>query len=56
MRERTKSVNVRNAPQFAMWRVRAVAWGLLAGFVVLVGRGIYLQVVQHEDLTRRGDA
>ncbi|MCC7068698.1 MAG: penicillin-binding protein 2 [Burkholderiales bacterium] len=56
MRERTKSVNVRNAPQFAMWRVRAVAWGLLAGFVVLIGRGIYLQVVQHEDLTRRGDA
>ena len=30
----------------------------LAGrlFAVLAGRGIYLQVVQHEDLTRRGDA
>ena len=36
--------------------MRAVAYGLLAGFAVLAGRGIYLQVVQHEDLTRRGDA
>lgn len=44
------------APQFAVWRVRTVAYGLLIGFVVLAGRGIYLQVVQHEDLTRRGDA
>jgi len=44
------------APQFAIWRVRAVAYALLAGFAVLVGRGVYLQVVQHDDLTRRGDA
>lgn len=44
------------APQFAVWRVRVVAYGLLLGFVVLAGRGIYLQIVQHEDLTKRGDA
>ena len=43
-------------PQFAVWRVRAVAYGLLVGFVVLAGRGVYLQVVQHDDLTKRGDA
>lgn len=43
-------------PQFAVWRVRVVAYGLLLGFVVLAGRGIYLQIVQHEDLTKRGDA
>jgi cell division protein FtsI (penicillin-binding protein 3) len=41
---------------FAAWRVRVVVFGLLAGFVVLAGRGVYLQVVQHDDLTRRGDA
>ncbi len=46
----------RGTPQFAVWRVRAVAYGLLIGFVVLAGRGVYLQVVQHDDLTRRGDA
>ena len=46
----------KGSPQFAVWRVRAVAYGLLIGFVVLAGRGVYLQVVQHEDLTRRGDA
>jgi cell division protein FtsI (penicillin-binding protein 3) len=46
----------KTAPQFAVWRVRAVAYGLLAGFVVLAGRGVYLQVVQHDDLTKRGDA
>lgn len=46
----------RNTPQLPVWRVRAVAYGLLTGFAVLAGRGIYLQVVQHEDLTRRGDA
>jgi len=44
------------APQFAVWRVRAVAYGLLVGFAVLAGRGVYLQVVVHDDLTRRGDA
>ena len=43
-------------PQFAIWRVRAVAYGLLVGFIVLAGRGVYLQVVQHDDLTKRGDA
>ena len=43
-------------PQFAVWRVRAVAYGLLVGFVVLAGRGVYLQVVVHDDLTKRGDA
>ena len=43
-------------PQFAVWRVRAVAYGLLVGFAVLAGRGVYLQVAQHEDLTKRGDA
>ncbi len=43
-------------PQFAVWRVRAVAYGLLVGFAVLAGRGVYLQVVQHDDLTKRGDA
>jgi cell division protein FtsI (penicillin-binding protein 3) len=41
---------------FAAWRVRVVVFGLLAGFIVLAGRGVYLQVVQHDDLTRRGDA
>ncbi|MBL8311416.1 MAG: penicillin-binding protein 2 [Burkholderiales bacterium] len=41
---------------FAVWRVRAVAYGLLLGFAVLAGRGVYLQIVQHDDLTRRGDA
>lgn len=46
----------KGAPQFAVWRVRAVAYGLLIGFVVLAGRGVYLQVVQHDDLTKRGDA
>ena len=44
------------APQFAVWRVRAVAYGLLVGFAVLAGRGVYLQVVVHDDLTKRGDA
>ena len=44
------------APPFAVWRVRAVAYGLLLGFAVLAGRGVYLQVVQHDDLTKRGDA
>ncbi len=53
---RTAHSNVKSTPRFAVWRVRAVAYGLLAGFAVLAGRGIYLQVVQHEDLTRRGDA
>jgi cell division protein FtsI (penicillin-binding protein 3) len=43
-------------PQFAVWRVRAVAYGLLVGFAVLAARGVYLQVVQHDDLTKRGDA
>ena len=52
-----KSTNSRTvAPQFAVWRVRAVAYGLLVGFAVLAGRGVYLQVAQHEDLTKRGDA
>ncbi|HOB00671.1 MAG TPA: penicillin-binding protein 2 [Casimicrobium huifangae] len=51
-----RTANTKSTPQFAVWRVRAVAYGLLAGFAVLAGRGIYLQVVQHEDLTRRGDA
>lgn len=51
-----RNVNNRATPQFAVWRVRAVAYGLLLGFVVLAGRGVYLQVVQHDDLTRRGDA
>ena len=46
----------KGSPQFAVWRVRAVAYGLLLGFVVLAGRGVYLQVVQRDDLTRRGDA
>ena len=44
-----RTANTKSTPQFAVWRVRAVAYGLLAGFVVLAGRGIYLQVVQHED-------
>ena len=44
------------AAQFTVWRVRAVAYGLLVGFAVLAGRGVYLQVVQHDDLTKRGDA
>ncbi len=48
--------NAISSPQFAVWRVRTVAYGLLIGFVVLAGRGVYLQVVQHDDLTRRGDA
>ena len=52
-----KSTNSRTVtPQFAVWRVRAVAYGLLVGFAVLAGRGVYLQVAQHEDLTKRGDA
>jgi cell division protein FtsI (penicillin-binding protein 3) len=42
--------------RFAGWRVQLVVFGLLAGFIVLAGRGVYLQVVQHDDLTRRGDA
>jgi cell division protein FtsI (penicillin-binding protein 3) len=42
--------------RFAAWRVRVVVFGILAGFIVLAGRGVYLQVVQHDDLTRRGDA
>ncbi|HPG63580.1 MAG TPA: penicillin-binding protein 2, partial [Casimicrobium sp.] len=46
----------KGTPQFAVWRVRAVAYGLLIGFVTLAGRGVYLQVVQHDDLTKRGDA
>ena len=46
----------KGTPQFAAWRVRAVAYGLLIGFVTLAGRGVYLQVVQHDDLTKRGDA
>jgi cell division protein FtsI (penicillin-binding protein 3) len=46
----------KGTPDFAVWRVRVVAYGLLAGFAVLAGRGVYLQVVQHDDLTKRGDA
>ena len=56
MKKATKNTSNKGAPQFAIWRVRAVAYGLLAGFVVLAGRGLYLQVVQHDDLTKRGDA
>ena len=52
--ERNESMTV--VQNFAAWRVRVVVFGLLAGFIVLAGRGIYLQVVQHDDLTRRGDA
>jgi cell division protein FtsI (penicillin-binding protein 3) len=44
------------AERFSGWRVHVVVFGLIAGFAVLAGRGIYLQVVQHDDLTRRGDA
>jgi cell division protein FtsI (penicillin-binding protein 3) len=44
------------AERFSGWRVQLVVFGLLSGFAVLAGRGIYLQVVQHDDLTRRGDA
>jgi cell division protein FtsI (penicillin-binding protein 3) len=44
------------ADRFSGWRVRLVVFGLLAGFAVLAGRGIFLQIVQHDDLTRRGDA
>ncbi len=44
------------AERFSGWRVQLVVFGLLAGFAVLVGRGVYLQVVQHDDLTKRGDA
>ena len=35
----------------SQYGVRAVAYGLLIGFVTL-GRGVYLQVVQHDDLTK----
>jgi cell division protein FtsI (penicillin-binding protein 3) len=42
--------------RFAGWRVRLVVFGLLSGFIVLAGRGVYLQIVRHDDLTRRGDA
>lgn len=42
--------------RFSGWRVQLVVFGLFIGFAVLAGRGIYLQVVQHDDLTRRGDA
>lgn len=42
--------------RFSGWRVQFVVVGFLVGFVVLAGRGVYLQVVQHDDLTRRGDA
>lgn len=52
-----KTTNKKMAtPEFAVWRVRVVAYGLLVGFVVLAARGAYLQVVQHDDLTKRGDA
>jgi cell division protein FtsI (penicillin-binding protein 3) len=44
------------AVRFSGWRIQLVVFGLLAGFAVLAGRGIYLQIVQHDDLTRRGDA
>jgi cell division protein FtsI (penicillin-binding protein 3) len=45
-----------SAARFAGWRVKLVVFGLLGGFVALAGRGAYLQVVQHDDLTKRGDA
>jgi cell division protein FtsI (penicillin-binding protein 3) len=48
--------NLSLAERFSGWRVQLVVFGFLAGFVVLAGRGIYLQVVQHDDLTRRADA
>jgi cell division protein FtsI (penicillin-binding protein 3) len=51
-----RATSNKNSPQFAVWRVRAVAYTLLAGFIVLAGRGVYLQVIQHDDLTKRGDA
>jgi cell division protein FtsI (penicillin-binding protein 3) len=44
------------AERFSGWRVQLVVFGLIGGFVVLAGRGVYLQIVQHDDLTRRGDA
>ena len=56
MKATAKNSLNKGTPNFAVWRVRAVAYGLLAGFVVLAGRGVYLQVVQHDDLTKRGDA
>ena len=30
-----RTANTKSTPQFAVWRVRAVAYGLLAGFAVL---------------------
>jgi cell division protein FtsI (penicillin-binding protein 3) len=51
-----RGANMSLAERFSGWRVQLVVFGLLAGFFVLAGRGVYLQVVQHDDLTRRGDA
>ncbi|TAG46430.1 MAG: penicillin-binding protein 2 [Betaproteobacteria bacterium] len=42
--------------RWAGWRVYFVVFALLSGFATMAGRGVYLQVVQHDDLTRRGDA
>jgi cell division protein FtsI (penicillin-binding protein 3) len=55
-KNRSDRGNINVASRFAGWRVRLVVFSLLGGFVALAGRGMYLQVVQHDDLTRRGDA
>lgn len=56
IKQARRGSNVSFAERFAGWRVQLVVFGLLTGFSVLVGRGIYLQIIQHDDLTRRGEA
>lgn len=40
----------------ANWRTSLVVSLLVGGFVVAAARGVWLQVIAHDDLTRRGDA
>jgi cell division protein FtsI (penicillin-binding protein 3) len=38
------------------WRMRLVLWGLLAGFVALVGRSFYLQGFENSFLQKKGES
>ncbi|MCS6996342.1 MAG: penicillin-binding protein 2 [Casimicrobiaceae bacterium] len=51
-----QSARGRPASSNEAWRVRLVLGGLVVGFLIAAGRSLWLQVVVHEDLTRRGEA
>lgn len=44
------------APWREHWRATLVVALFATGFLIAAGRGVWLQVIAHDDLTRRGDA